>query len=52
VLARYFHALRAPRGKRLIWFERSDHAPHLEEPAKFREVMRKVRAATFQNCTN
>jgi len=52
VLARYFHALRAPRGKRLIWFERSDHAPHLEEPAKFREVMREVRAATFQNRTN
>ena len=52
VLARYFQTLRAPRGKHLIWFERSDHAPHLEEPAKFREVMREVRAATNQNRTN
>lgn len=48
VLARYFRALRAPRGKRLIWFERSDHVPHLEEPQKYRAVMREVRAATFR----
>ena len=52
VLARYFQALRAPRGKRLIWFDRSDHAPHLEEPEKFRAVMRGVRAATLQKRTS
>lgn len=48
VLARYFHALRAPRGKRLVWFEDSDHAPHLEESKKFRAVMREVRGGTLK----
>ena len=47
VLARYFASLRAPRGKRLVWFENSAHAPHLEEPEKFRAVLREVREATF-----
>lgn len=27
---RYFRALRAPRGKDLVWFEHSDHILHLE----------------------
>ena len=45
VLARYFHRLQAPAGKRLVWFEKSDHAPHLEEPGKFQAVMQDVRAA-------
>ncbi len=43
VIERYFKALKAPRGKRLVWFEKSDHAPHLEEPAKFRAVMEEIR---------
>lgn len=30
-------ALDAPRGKRLIWFEKSGHWPHFEEPLRFRE---------------
>ena len=47
VLARYFRVLRAPRGKHLIWFEKSDHVLHLEEPEKYRAVMREIRAATF-----
>ena len=52
VLARYFRALRAPRGKRLVWFEKSDHAPHLEEPEKYRAIMQEVRDATFSLRTN
>jgi pimeloyl-ACP methyl ester carboxylesterase len=36
---RYFEALDAPRGKRLIWFEKSGHWPQLEEPENFREVL-------------
>lgn len=52
VLARYFATLHAPRGKRLVWFENSAHAPHLEEPDKFRATMRDIRAATFQKRTN
>ena len=42
VLARYFRALEAPRGKKLIWFEHSAHAPHLEEPAKYRAVITQI----------
>ena len=38
---RYFNALHAPRGKRLIWFEHSGHWPQLEEPQRFQaEVIR------------
>ncbi|PZR74131.1 MAG: alpha/beta hydrolase [Chthoniobacterales bacterium] len=36
---RYFDALDAPRGKQLIWFEKSGHWPQLEEPEKFRAVL-------------
>ncbi|MCE9608737.1 MAG: alpha/beta hydrolase [Chthoniobacter sp.] len=46
VLARYFHALRAPRGKHLVWFEHADHVLHLEEPEKYRAVMKEIRDAT------
>ncbi len=38
--ADYFAKLRAPHGKRLIWFERSDHIVHLEEAEKFRAELR------------
>lgn len=41
----YFRALRAPRGKRLVWFEHSDHILHLEERARFRAELRRVRDA-------
>lgn len=41
--AQYFHALRAPRGKRLVWFEHSDHILHLEERARFRAELLRVR---------
>lgn len=40
---RYADELQAPR-KQLIWFERSAHTPHLEEPEKFRELLMHVRA--------
>ncbi len=38
----YFRRLIAPRGKHLVWFEHSAHAPQLEEPARFREELRRV----------
>ena len=34
----YFHEVDAP-SKELVWFERSAHCPHLEEPARFAEVL-------------
>jgi pimeloyl-ACP methyl ester carboxylesterase len=36
---RYYETLNAPKGKHLIWFERSGHWPQLEEPEKFRTVL-------------
>lgn len=40
---RYFNALEAPRGKRLVWFENSGHWPQLEEPARFQtEIIRAI----------
>ena len=38
----YASTLQAP-GKQLIWFETSAHTPHLEEPAKFRDVLLGIR---------
>jgi pimeloyl-ACP methyl ester carboxylesterase len=38
----YASSLQAPR-KQLIWFENSAHTPHLDEPAKFRDVLLGVR---------
>ena len=40
---RYFTALNAPSGKRLIWFEDSGHWPQLEEPQLFQQEI--IRAA-------
>lgn len=40
---RYFNALDATRGKRLIWFEHSGHWPQLEEPQLFQQEL--IRAA-------
>ena len=47
VAERYFQKLKAPQGKHLVWFENSDHAPHLEEPEKYRAVMMAIRRATW-----
>jgi len=41
---RFHDSLTAP-GKQLVWFERSAHMPHLEEPAKFRDLLMNVRAS-------
>src|ERR1022692_2292247 len=38
----YASSLQAPR-KQLIWFENSAHTPHLDEPAKFRDVCLGIR---------
>ena len=38
---RFHDSLRAP-GKQLVWFESSAHTPHLEEPAKFRDLLMDV----------
>ena len=44
VAEKYFNALDAPRGKHLIWFERSGHWPHFEEPLRFQEEVIRVAA--------
>ena len=41
---RYASALKAP-SKQLVWFEKSAHTPHLEEPGKFRDLVIGVRAS-------
>jgi pimeloyl-ACP methyl ester carboxylesterase len=41
---RFHDSLTAP-SKQLIWFSRSAHTPHLEEPAKFRDLLMNVRAS-------
>jgi pimeloyl-ACP methyl ester carboxylesterase len=41
---RYFEALDAPRGKRLIWFENSGHWPQLEEPERFQDEVARAAA--------
>jgi pimeloyl-ACP methyl ester carboxylesterase len=38
----YASSLQAP-SKQLIWFENSAHTPHLDEPAKFRDVLLGIR---------
>jgi pimeloyl-ACP methyl ester carboxylesterase len=43
---RFYDSLTAP-GKKLVWFESSAHTPHLEEPAKFRDLLMNVRASQF-----
>jgi pimeloyl-ACP methyl ester carboxylesterase len=41
---RFHDSLIAP-SKQLVWFESSAHTPHLEEPAKFRDLLMNVRAS-------
>lgn len=40
----YHRKLRVPAGKKLLWFERSDHFPHLEEPEAYAAAMRSIKA--------
>ena len=41
---RFHDSLTAP-SKLLVWFESSAQTPHLEEPAKFRDLLMNVRAS-------
>ena len=41
---RWVSALEAPRGKRLVRFERSAHLAHIEEPGRFETVVREAAA--------
>ena len=41
---RFHDSLTAP-SKQLVWFEKSAHAPHLEEPAKFRDLLMNLRTS-------
>jgi len=43
VAQRFHDSLSAPN-KQLVWFERSAHTPHLEEPDKFRDVLISMRS--------
>jgi pimeloyl-ACP methyl ester carboxylesterase len=45
---RYAELLEAP-SKQLVWFERSAHMPHLEEPERFRELLAQVRLGLAAN---
>jgi pimeloyl-ACP methyl ester carboxylesterase len=45
---RFYDSLTAP-SKQLVWFERSAHTPHLEEPAKFRDLLMNVTASQLAN---
>jgi pimeloyl-ACP methyl ester carboxylesterase len=44
---RFHDSLTAP-SKQLVWFEKSAHSPHLEEPAKFRKLLMDLRAGHLQ----
>jgi pimeloyl-ACP methyl ester carboxylesterase len=45
---RFHDSLTAP-SKQLVWFEKSAHTPHLEEPAKFRDLLMTVTADRLAN---
>lgn len=47
LIERYYNALKAPRGKQLVWFEDSAHLPMYEEPVKFHALMQQVVAETY-----
>lgn len=42
--AQRFHDSLVAPSKQLVWFERSAHTPHLEEPDKFRDLLMTIRA--------
>jgi pimeloyl-ACP methyl ester carboxylesterase len=41
---RFHDSLTAP-SKQLMWFEKSAHTPHLEESAKFRDLLMNLRTS-------
>jgi pimeloyl-ACP methyl ester carboxylesterase len=43
---RFHDSLIAP-SKRLVWFEKSAHSPHVEEPGKFRDLLMNTKASHF-----
>ena len=43
---RYAELLTAP-SKQFVWFEHSAHMPQLDEPARFRELLAKVRRGSI-----
>jgi pimeloyl-ACP methyl ester carboxylesterase len=45
---RFHDSLTAP-SKQLVWFEKSEHTPHLEEPTKFRDLLMTVTANRLAN---
>ena len=49
VAAAYLRALSTPAGRHLIWFERSEHWPHLEEREKFHAAMRTILKTTSRS---
>jgi len=40
----FFEGLAAPAGKHVVWFEKSAHMPHYEEPEKFRSTLLHIAA--------
>ena len=50
IVERYYNHLRAPRGKHLIWFETTAHAPYMKHPDEFRDVLvNKVLRETYDS---
>ena len=47
LVEQYYQFLDAPKGKTLVWFDNSAHAPCLEEPEKFNQAMVKVLEETY-----
>ena len=45
--AQRFHDSLVAPSKQLVWFERSAHTPHLEEPDKFRKLLMTIRATAL-----
>lgn len=46
---KYFNELKASKGKHLVWFNKSAHRPHTEEPTKFINELLKVKAHEGHN---
>jgi pimeloyl-ACP methyl ester carboxylesterase len=44
----YFKILDAPKGKELVIFEKSSHAPFMGEPEKFNQELVRVKEKTYQ----
>jgi len=52
IAAEYFMVLKAPAGKQLIWFDRSAHRPHAEEPDKFFQLLTGKILTEIQDLSN